>query len=57
MNQTNYSTLYDRNIENSHAELARLNKYNDCRTYTESLERPASKQYVVMPDGTIEFLR
>lgn len=57
MNPTNYSTLYDRNIENSHNELARLNKYDDCKTYTESLERPTSKQYVVMPDGTIEFLR
>lgn len=56
-NATNYSTLYDRNMENSHNELAKINKYDDCKTYTESLERPRSERYVVMPDGTIEFIR
>ena len=56
-NATNYSTLYDRNMENSHNELAKINKYDDRKTYTESLERPRSERYVVMPDGTIEFIR
>lgn len=57
MNKFNTSTAYDKNLQNSHDELARLNRYDNCKTYTESLERPASKQYVVMPDGTVEFLR
>jgi len=34
-----------------------LNKVHDVKSYTESLDRPTSKQYVAMPDGTVQFLR
>lgn len=57
MDNTNYSTQYDRALEQALDDMARTNKYDDCETYVASLERPATTSYKVMPDGTVEFVR
>ena len=59
MSTTNvsYSKQFEREMDKAYDELGKLNKFDDCGTYQQSLERPASRAYRVMPDGTVEFLR
>ena len=53
MNRTTFEAIE----ENVTASADRMNKVDDCKSYTESLDRPISSQYVAMPDGTIQFVR
>ena len=56
MNDSNSKQL-DRETQVAYDELARLNKFDDCATYVQSLERPATSAYRIMPDGSVEFIR
>ena len=42
MTNSSYSKAYERGMQTAHDEVARLNRYNDCATYTESLGRERS---------------
>jgi hypothetical protein len=57
MSNVSYSKQFERETDKAYDELARLNRYDNCATYAQSLERPSTKAYRVMPDGTVEFLR
>ena len=57
MTNVSVSKQHERNTDKAYELMGRLNRYDDCKTYTESLKREATKAYRVMPDGTIEFIR
>ena len=57
MTNVSVSKQHERDTDKAYELMGRLNRYDDCKTYTESLERQATKAYRVMPDGTIEFIR
>lgn len=48
---------FDKAEDRAQAFVDFKNGVTDAKSFRESLERPASSQYVVMPDGTVQFLR
>lgn len=48
---------YERELQRQYDELGRLNKFDDCESYTKTLDRPTTDRYMVMADGSVEFLR
>ena len=52
----NHPTL-DQTEDRSQSYVDFRNGVTDMKSYRESMERPATKEYVVMPDGTVQFIR
>ena len=50
-------TSFDKAEDRAYAYVDGKNGVVDNKTYMESLSRPRSDVYVVMPDGSIQFLR
>lgn len=48
---------HDRREAEAYAEADRRNGVSNVRTYIESLQRPRTGTYVVLPDGTVSFVR
>jgi hypothetical protein len=48
---------FDRDEDRVYAFVDQKNGVTDNKSYVESLQRPRSNTYVVMPDGTVQFLR
>lgn len=53
----NNETNFDRVEENYNAAIDTRNRVHNVQTYVESLKRPATAEYFVRPDGSIEFIR
>ena len=47
----NHAREFDRATDDAYAYVDRLNRVTDCASYIESMDRPRSDTYVVMPDG------
>ena len=43
--------------EQAYAWIDAKNGVVDCASYVESLSRPTAGEYMVMPNGTVEFVR
>ena len=48
---------HHRNEESAYAVLASKLQQSTALTYVESLQRPRTDEYVVMPNGVVEFIR
>ena len=48
---------FDRAEDRAYSFVDQKNGVTDNATYVASLNRPRSNTYVVMPDGTVQFLR
>mgnify|MGYP003113267847 CR=1 FL=1 len=53
----NNKTNFDKVEETYNATIDTRNRVHNVRTYVESLQRPATPEYFVRPDGSIEFIR
>ena len=53
---SSYSKLYERHVDNTYAYIERRNAQAGVLSFRESITAPKTTEYVVLPDGTIEFL-
>jgi hypothetical protein len=55
--ENNHAAAYDRAMDRAVAHVDNLNGVTDGKSYIESLKRPVSNSYIVLPNGQVEFLR